>query len=129
MSFQLGANMGRSWAADIGLPQGWGPGPWDDEETTFSERMCQAGNLRPWQPGMRMSGSPIRTKSKELSQGGRAPLNLAELRPHDPTDVLKAPCWCGSIIVELDAAMVRACQTVSCLRPWCDSRCRRIRKR
>lgn len=34
---------------DAGIPQGWGPGPWDDDWD--DQIRHRASDLRPWRPG------------------------------------------------------------------------------
>ncbi len=113
--------MSMSWTANIGAPHLWGPGPWDEDGSTWTDKIYQSGDIRPWDPHIRPSSARrILTLSAD-------PVERAEVDSHQGSaphwlsgqDVLDVRCWCGLSIHKVDASLVAACLTVSCGRPRC----------
>jgi hypothetical protein len=61
MTDHLNQRSDASLRYDLGIPQGWGPGPWDPDNWARGETFHGAGDIRVWQPGdpLRAARFPI----------------------------------------------------------------------
>lgn len=101
---------------------------WMDDQTiseAYGPRNPREHRL-PWH-ATRIMEQPMRDENGNFSK--------AETYPFPTGPTLKTRCWCDYTEIEVDADLVRACETGSCGRPGCDSRMltkrtgRRIRAR
>lgn len=103
---------GRSQHAGMAAPFEWGPGPWDYDEHSWSERSMMSGDLRTYDGELPITGGPI------VSKPGTAHAIKGKYiaHPNGPDDegMLMSMCWCKGSFVRIPMEWVREGWTVSC---------------